>query len=64
MDKVLFSSNNEVWATPQDLFDELNREFDFNLDPCALPENAKCQKYFTPQVDGLAQNWGGVQSFL
>ena len=40
MDKVLFSSANEVWATPQEFFDELDKEFHFNLDPCALPENA------------------------
>lgn len=53
----------DVWATPQDLFDELNREFDFNLDPCALPDNAKCEKYFTPAVNGLIQCWG-VYSFL
>lgn len=45
---VMFSSANEVWATPQDFFDDLNKEFHFNLDPCAIPENAKCIK-FSPQ---------------
>lgn len=64
MDKVLFSSANEVWATPQEFFDELDKEFHFNLDPCALPENAKCRKYFTPKTDGLSQNWGGVCDIL
>ena len=59
MDKVLFSSENEVWATPQDFFDKLNQEFHFNLDPCALPENAKCSKFFTPADNGLIQDWGG-----
>lgn len=60
MNSVLFSSATDVWATPQNLFDELNAEFDFNLDPCALPENAKCEKYFTPEINGLAQCWGGA----
>lgn len=60
---VLFSSANEVWATPQDFFDKLNEEFHFNLDPCALPENAKCSKYFTPKSNGLLQNWGGYVTF-
>lgn len=64
MDKVLFSSTSEIWATPQDLFDELDNEFHFNLDPCALPDNAKCLRYFTPETDGLKQCWGGVQGFL
>lgn len=61
MNGVLFSSATDVWATPQDLFDKLNAEFGFNLDPCALPENAKCEKYFTPEINGLAQSWGGVR---
>lgn len=59
INRALFSSENEVWATPQDFFDKLDAEFGFNLDPCALPENAKCPRYFTPEIDGLAQNWGG-----
>lgn len=57
--QVLFSSKDEVWATPQDFFDTLNEEFHFTLDPCALPENAKCSKYFTPEDDGLQQDWDG-----
>lgn len=62
--KGLFSSNTDMWATPQAFFDQLNAEFDFNLDPCATPENAKCVTFFTKEVDGLKQNWGGVQSVL
>lgn len=27
---------------------------------CALPENAKCEKFFTPEMDGLKQEWTGV----
>ncbi|TGY07114.1 DNA N-6-adenine-methyltransferase [Bacteroides acidifaciens] len=63
MNSVLFSSASDVWATPQDLFDELNKEFGFNLDPCALPDNAKCEKYFTPEINGLSQCWGGYVVF-
>lgn len=63
MDAVLFSSKEEVWATPQDFFDHLDEEFNFTLDPCALPENAKCAKFFTPEDDGLLQDWGGETVF-
>lgn len=56
--KGLFSSNTDLWATPQSFFDELNKEFHFDLDPCALPTNAKCADYYTPDQDGLQQNWG------
>ena len=64
MDSVLFSSKNDVWATPQAFFDTLNEEFQFTLDPCALPDNAKCSMFFTPQEDGLIQDWGGYTVFV
>jgi phage N-6-adenine-methyltransferase len=56
----LFSSSSDNWATPQDFFDKLNEEFHFTLDVCATPENAKCERYFTPEMDGLKQEWTGV----
>lgn len=56
---VHFSSASHLWSTPQETFDELNREFAFETDVCALPENAKCDRYFTPADDGLAQDWRG-----
>ena len=59
MNDVMYSSKSELWGTPQQFFDELNKEFGFDLDPCALPSNAKCDRFFTPEEDGLAQNWGG-----
>lgn len=58
--EVLFSSTTDLWETPQDFFDELNEEFHFDLDVCALPQNAKCKRYFTPDQDGLKQEWEGV----
>lgn len=57
---VMFSSQTDLWETPQALFDGLNQEFEFNLDVCALPENAKCERFFTPEEDGLAQDWNGA----
>jgi phage N-6-adenine-methyltransferase len=59
MNAVHFSSATSEWATPQDFFDKLNAEFNFTLDVCATPENAKCAKYFTREQDGLAQSWYG-----
>lgn len=57
---VLYSSESEVWETPKDLFDKLDTEFHFDIDVCALPSNAKCTTFFTPEQDGLKQKWGGV----
>lgn len=59
INKGLFSSNTNEWATPINFFEELNKEFNFTLDPCATDDNAKCHKYFTEKENGLAQDWGG-----
>ena len=55
----LFSSKSDNWSTPQDLYNELDKEFNFTLDPCADVNNHKCAKYFTKDADGLKQSWGG-----
>ncbi|MCL2650773.1 MAG: phage N-6-adenine-methyltransferase [Candidatus Azobacteroides sp.] len=64
MNKVLFSSQNNDWSTPQAFFDKLNEEFHFTLDACALPENAKCKLYFTPEMDGLSRSWSDHTAFV
>ena len=61
--KVLYTSKNELWETPQYFYDKLDDEFHFTLDPCALPTNAKCANYFTPHDDGLKQDWQGHSVF-
>ena len=62
--EVFFSSESNEWATPQSLFDELDKEFHFTLDPCCTHENAKCKRHFTIEEDGLRQNWVGGISIL
>lgn len=63
MNDALFSSKRHDWETPQKIFDELDAEFHFTLDPCATDANAKCDKYYTPKDNGLAQTWGGETVF-
>lgn len=55
--KGMFSSKTDMWGTPIEFFNKLDREFSFKIDVCAVEENAKCDKYFTPEIDGLAQDW-------
>lgn len=57
--EILFSSKSDLWETPQDFFENLNAIFHFEIDVCAVPENAKCKQFFTPEVDGLKQEWNG-----
>lgn len=43
-------SQSVVWATPRGVYDELDREFHFNDDPCPL--------HGIDDADGLARAWG------
>lgn len=54
--KTLFSSKETEWETPKELFDKLNKEFNFTLDFCASKENYKCNKYYSKDDDALKQN--------
>lgn len=62
--EVMFSSKSDEWATPQEFFDEINKEFNFNLDACATRENHKVSNYLTKDDNGLDKNWGGCESVV
>ena len=62
--RVMTSSQDMTWATPQTWFDYLNLEFKFTLDPCCHHETAKCEKHYTPAEDGLAQSWRDERVFM
>ena len=62
--KAQFSSRLDNWETPQDFFDRYDRVYHFNLDAASSDENAKCEKHFTAEDDGLKQNWGGQTVWL
>lgn len=55
---VHFSSRSDEWPTPQGLFDALDAEFGFTLDPCSTHANANWEE------DGLAQDWKGAVVFM
>lgn len=48
VNKSLFSSKRQTWKTPVRLYENLNKQFDFDFDPC--PPN--------PTFDGLTVEWG------
>jgi len=59
VDQALFSTGNGEHETPDDLFQELNREFNFTLDAAANLSNRKCERYYDLLKDGLFQPWTG-----
>jgi len=64
MNKGLYTSNKDDWETPQELFDELDREFHFTLDVCATEDNAKCDRFYTKENDGLSKDWLDEMVFM
>ena len=48
MNGGLFTSASQHWATPEELYEELDKEFHFNDDPCPLRS----------RIDGLHREWG------
>jgi phage N-6-adenine-methyltransferase len=55
--EAMFSSKTDLWATPREFFNKLDKEFQFELDVCALVDNAKCRRFISPDLDGLKQPW-------
>lgn len=64
VDKALYSSASGEWETPRALFDKLDAEFHFTLDPAASDLNHKCEKYYTVKEDGLSWPWDNKRVFL
>ena len=56
---LMFSKASDNWSTPQDFWDVLNAEFDFDMDVAASKENSKCgENCFTIEDDALSRDWG------
>ena len=48
INRGLFTSASQHWSTPKELYDALDKEFNFNDDPCPLKG----------EIDGLHREWG------
>ena len=58
--EAIFGSGTDQWETPQEFFESLDKEFGFKTDVCATAENTKCERFFSPEQNGLLQEWTGV----
>lgn len=55
--QLFFSSNDQTWETPIQLFNKLNTEFNFTVDVCAGVFTFKCKNFYTETENGLEQDW-------
>jgi len=60
----MVSSKTNEWYTPYKLFDFLDKQFNFTLDPCSTDENAKVLKHYTIKDDGLSKSWANEVVFM
>ena len=56
-EKVKKSLESVIWGTPPEIFDPINKEFNFTLDVCAIEENSKCERFISPNENGLITEW-------
>jgi phage N-6-adenine-methyltransferase len=57
-------TKTDVWGTPRALFNELDAEFGFTLDPCSDGTNAMCERFCTPENSGLLADWSFETVFM
>lgn len=57
-------AKSQEWGTPDWLFDALHREFRFTVDGAASDKLHKLDRYWTKEIDGLAQDWCHERVFL
>tara|TARA_R100000315_G_C5232856_1_gene143913 strand:+ start:1971 stop:2456 length:486 start_codon:yes stop_codon:yes gene_type:complete len=61
--KVATSMDSDEWGTPLDLFNKLNKKYNFTLDAAANDKNYKCKKYYTKENSGLTKDWTNERVF-
>ncbi len=52
-------NENDLWETPPLLLEDIMKKYNIHpvLDVCATLQNTKFTKYFTPEQNGLSQEW-------
>ncbi len=59
-----YNGNGREWETPPEVFEPLNAEFAFTLDPCFTARTAKAKLFFTEADDGLRKPWAPHAVFM
>jgi site-specific DNA-methyltransferase (adenine-specific) len=60
-----YNGNGREWRTPPEVFEPLNDEFHFTLDPCTTADNPLgLSRFYTEADDGLAIRWAGERVFM
>lgn len=55
--ELMFSSENPNFETPEDLFERYRKKYNITIDVCATKNNAKCDKFISPEQDIFKTTW-------
>jgi phage N-6-adenine-methyltransferase len=62
---VVFSRKSDEYITPQWLYDQLNKQYKFKLDPATTEDNVLgTEYYYSVADDGLSRSWRNVNTFV
>lgn len=59
-----FDSTRQDWPTPDDMYDALDKIYNFTFDLAASEVNTKCKMFFEESDDSLSQNWDSESCWL
>ena len=59
-DNNRFKSVKQDYETPDNLFEKLDKEFNFTRDVCASAENTKVKVFFSENNSCLDKEWDGI----
>jgi len=62
----MFSNKSNDWSTPIDLYDKLNKEFNFDHDPCPLSADFDCLNvwYNWGKMNFVNPPYNNIKAFL
>jgi phage N-6-adenine-methyltransferase len=58
------SDPRDSWQTPRDVFDELDRVFNFSVDLAASDDNHLCDDYYTTEHSALDVDWSQLNGVV
>jgi len=63
INRGLFTSEHQDWATDEEYFARLHEIFRFTTDACATAANTKLKHFIAPNADGLNYRWFDLSVF-
>ena len=61
--RAMTSRKSDLWRSPDDFYALLDGLYRFEVDAAADESNTKCERFWSAEDNGLAQDWTGLRIF-